>query len=340
MDITWYGNTWCLPIDWSNSTQLDPWQALLADATLFRADIDASIAAVSVNNSEGKVMFFPPYSQVGFTPWKSMTDSRTAAYSNFRFYPEVLLADVLPRDVESTLLMWHNEKGGRLGGANRFEDRLDDMPTAGWGYGAITNNKTLDFLALLYGHMATYQSRGTFHSTEQLSFRGEGYYRNFVHWPNPPNSSLMRPSYYAQENDISFCIVSQVIVARMTRWQLVFEDFYRYRTRSIWLARGAPKRWFQPGAGFSVANVSTRIGLISFTVSIPSKGSASFSVEVPSQDILWKLRWPGRLVGTPHGDAGCKVRAVDTNTGIVTVVVIAGKPNFHITASFDSSYEV
>ena len=36
------------------------------------------------------------------------------------------------------------------------------------------NNATQDFLELLYGHMATYQSRGSFHSTEQLSFLGSG----------------------------------------------------------------------------------------------------------------------------------------------------------------------
>ena len=34
----------------------------------------------------------------------------------------------------------------------------DDMPTAGWGYGALTNNRTIDFSALLYGHMVSVQS--------------------------------------------------------------------------------------------------------------------------------------------------------------------------------------
>lgn len=45
---------------------------------------------------------------------------------------------------------------------------------AGWGYGAAANNATEDFLGLLYGHMATYQSPGTFHSTEQMHFTGTG----------------------------------------------------------------------------------------------------------------------------------------------------------------------
>merc|ERR1712025_941528 len=83
-------------------------KALLSDATAYRADIDSSVAAVSITDSHGKVIFFPPYSTVGFKPFTPMTESRTASYSNFRFYPEVLLADVLPRDVESVLLMFHN----------------------------------------------------------------------------------------------------------------------------------------------------------------------------------------------------------------------------------------
>lgn len=46
-----------------------------------------------------------------------------------------------------------------MAGASRFAQWLDDMPTVGWGYGALTGNRTKDFLALLYGHMATYQVR-------------------------------------------------------------------------------------------------------------------------------------------------------------------------------------
>ena len=68
-----------------------------------------------------------------------------------------------------------------VAGASRFERWLDDMPTAGWGYGALTSNRTNDFLALFYGQAATYHSRGTFHTTEQLSYKGEGHYRDFLH---------------------------------------------------------------------------------------------------------------------------------------------------------------
>ena len=90
-----------------------------------------------------------------------MTESRDASYTNFRFWSESLLADVLPRDVEETMLTFHNERGGRVGGASRWQDHLDDMPTLGWGYGALTHNRTADFHALLYGHMPSIH---TFHA--------------------------------------------------------------------------------------------------------------------------------------------------------------------------------
>merc|ERR1712048_1409207 len=293
---------------------------------------------------EGRAHFLPPYAEFGMTPFSHMTKGRLAEYSNFRFYSETPLSDVLPKDIESMLLMWHNNMGGRIGGASRFSGWLDDMPTAGWGYGAITNNRTDDFLALLYGHMANYLSRGTFHSTEQLSFKGEGWYRGFLHWHNPPPNGTVgdsaavpeRLQYYGSENDVSFCIVSNIIVARMTRWQLVFEDLYRPQfggeksDAAIWLARGAPKRWFGTGGGFQVRNAPTRFGALSYEVSI-EEGVAMYKVTVPPAapaELQWKLRWP--LGAEDVQCQGCKVLEA-SSSGIVAVT--ATSEHFTVVAS-------
>ena len=117
---------------------------------------------------------------------------------------------ILPKEVMAYWLHLHNAKGGRLGGQSRFEDHLDDMPTAGWGYGALVNNQTQDFLELMYGHAANYQSRGTFHSTEQLSFKGTGRYRGFLHIKDPAPGSPGRffPSFLSKMHEKGgiFCI--------------------------------------------------------------------------------------------------------------------------------------
>merc|ERR1712093_489411 len=128
--------------------------------------------------------------------------------------------------------------------------------------------------------------------------------------------------------------VSEVIVARMTRWQLIFEDFYRRGDQakgSIWLARGAPKRWFSKGSsGFSVANAPTRVGKVSYNVTVGEDGSATFSVTPPSgaaSKVRWQLRWPYAF---DHVDCvGCAVQEIADN-GVVSVY--SNNPEFRATA--------
>lgn len=318
-------------------------------AQSLRTAITQSVEECKINDATGKLTFLPPYAQKNTTPYKSMTDTREASYSNFRFWSETLLADVLPRDAEAAWLDYHNNKGGRVGGASRWSTHLDDMPVAGWGYGALSHNRTQDFNALLYGHMATYQSRGSFHATEQLSYLGEGLYRSFLHWKDPlpnPNSTVQGKSppveaaaagelggYYSAEQDISFCIVTEVLAARLTRWQLVFEDFYRpaYGSTSeavaIWLGRGAPLRWFAPAegdhkAGFNVTCAPTRVGCVSYNVTIQGPTQATYSVRIHDapadapQGVVFKMRWPANVVSPAV--KGAKVIAVDE--GVVAVL--------------------
>ena len=48
---------------------------------------------------------------------------------------------------------------------------------------------------------------------------------------------------------------------------------------TIWLARGAPKRWFAPTSrALNVTNVPTRTGRVSFSVKVAKAGEATFSV--------------------------------------------------------------
>jgi len=309
---------------------------LLADAVDFRKAIMTSLRLCTVFQN-GTAFFLPPIAETNYTPFERMTygswkSNRYPEYSNFRFYPETLLADVLPRELEEVLLHWHNHRGGRIGGASRWGNWLDDMPVTGWGFGALVNNQTDNFLALLYGHAATYQSRGTFHSTEQLSFQGEGWYRHFLHWPNPkPNATYHAGlQYYGNENDVSFCVVSEVIIARLTRWQLVFEDFYRPQFSSqvdsssgaIWLARGAPKRWFFSGSGFNVSRAPTRFGKLSYQMRLTGS-TAAFHVVVPTKapsQMKWVLRWPFQIDSVEC--EGCHVLQVEAH-GVATIVADA-----------------
>ena len=257
------------------------------------------------------------------------------SYSNFRFLAEMLLADTLPREIETALLAWHNSMGGRLGGAARFMDHLDDFPSSSWAYAALTNNQTADFLALLYGHMATYSSRGTFHATEQLQIESDGdAYRHYS------------PTY---KGDVSLCVPTAVEVARLTRWQLVFEP---HRSDSghkqVWLARGAPKRWFRDAGGFGFGDRERPVplasgGTVAFEVSTaPAAQSATFNVTLHGDEALvndgtrFVLRWPGALQGQP-AVGGCTVVATEPSNGLVVVVPIWSGAGPAATASLSVS---
>ena len=50
--------------------------------------------------------------------------------------------------------------------------RYDDV--IGYAYSAAATDRTKPFLSLLFGHIANYQSRGSFNAPEQLAFTGDG----------------------------------------------------------------------------------------------------------------------------------------------------------------------
>ena len=288
--------------------------ALLGAAKTFAPQLAASVACSVVADATGAPYFLPPRANATFTPYPSLSGSRDSSYANFRFWAETLVADVLPRPIENVLLEWHNGHGGRVGGANRFMGWLDDMPTTGWGYGALTSNRTGDFLALLYGHMATYHSRGTFHTTEQLSYQGQGRYRDWLHLVDPPlprspffseaplaealpatesDATGVRAlskrggppaaaglGYYSSENDISYCIVSGQLIPKMVRWMVVFDDFYRFDT--LLTTTHSARVWLGRGVpkrwfkrgGFNVSSAPCLAGEVSYAVT-PVVGTAS-----------------------------------------------------------------
>src|SRR5690242_16484512 len=135
----------------------------------------------------------------------------------------------------------------------------DDMSALGYAYAALVSDRIPSFLALLYGHMSNYQSRGVFSSTEQMSFYGEGHYRNYF-----GNFS---------ELDTNYCVPASMLVTYMTKWMLVFEE---RDDNALWVAKGAPRRWFnassytggEPFVGFGVTAAPTRFGTVEYRMDV------------------------------------------------------------------------
>jgi hypothetical protein len=222
--------------------------------------------------------FVPPVVGRGTAPFDSMVESRRSSYSNFRYYAEMLSAEFMTPEDAMRLVTFRESKGGTLSGMTRFQDHLDDMPAIGYAKADAALDRVPHFNLLLFGHIANYQSRGTFHATEQLSLYGSA----------PSN---FRDYYTLAEYDIDFCVPAVHLVARMVKDALVYSE---RDSPVVWLMKMAPRRWFSVdeavaamrsssssdfvgdgaigGAGGAAAavvvrNVMTRFGLVSFAIS-------------------------------------------------------------------------
>jgi len=182
----------------------------------------------------------------------------------------------------------------------RFRTHLDDMPAAGYAYSAVATNRTRTFNSLLFGHIANYQSHGSFNAPEQLGFEAadDGY------------RALLGPGL--GETDIDTCVPSTTLAAVMLRWMLVFEE---RDTDTIWLLKTAPRRFYpgarsssstpqgssrQPvGSFLSVRQAATRFGWVSFTVD-SEPGGPSVSA-IPNVSAIPHLRLVANVTLVLHG---------------------------------------
>lgn len=131
---------------------------------------------------------------------------------------------------------------------------------------SLFHDRTEQFLLLLHGHAANYQGRGSFISNEQQSL-----------YQDPNN-----PSWRQSLGDIqaSFCTPSQTLVASMTAMQLLSYD---RQNATIWIARAAPRRWYEPDANDEISDLSSdpegiNSGATSVTTAALNASSTLFGV--------------------------------------------------------------
>ena len=100
----------------------------------------------------------------------ALTSTREASYTNYRYWPELLSSDLLPKEWAQRVVQARLSAGGQFCGMTRFLDRLDDWPLADYLYALWKLGRKEDFLLSLYGHVAYHQAQGHLTAYEQVTF--------------------------------------------------------------------------------------------------------------------------------------------------------------------------
>ena len=313
---------------------------LLQEAAALADDVRGALNASVVPLSEAHVAggdsagIFVPCAVAAanstVTPYPTMTSGTVASYSNFRYYSEMLSSGFMDPTMAAALMDFRETHGGTLSGMTRYTDHLDDMPAIGYAVSSLAADRIPQFLLLLYGHMANYQGRGSFFTTEQQSL-----YQGSARW---------RATLGEVQDD--FCTPSQTLVSTMSAMQLVdserlrsyaYADMDAAAAPVVWLARAAPRRWYAEPEGFGATNAPTRWGNVSFTVR-GRGGSAVFDVVLSadfSQPAASASRTPQikmrvrdlqpksrtlRVIQPPAAsESGCVVTVLDSDAELLLV---------------------
>ena len=100
----------------------------------------------------------------------SLTDTREASYTNYRYGPELLSSGLLPAAMANRVVEARLHAGGQFCGMTRFMGCLDDWPMADYLCGLWSLGRERDFRLSLYGHVACHQAGGHLTAYESVSF--------------------------------------------------------------------------------------------------------------------------------------------------------------------------
>jgi len=166
----------------------------LRNARELKRDMDAAIQ--SKRNSQGLI----PSRVDKEENFKSFTESREAAYANYRYYPEMLETGMLSTDDAYAIIKAREEMNGELCGMTYlgYADReyhFDNWTLASYARGLLELNDRKRFMNAFFSHALYHQTQDTFTAYEQVTEKG-----------NPRRA-------YAD-----WCVPSQLVLPKMLAW--------------------------------------------------------------------------------------------------------------------------
>lgn len=179
-------------------------------------------------------------------------------YANYRYYPELLSAMLLPKEMADGAEKIREELGGEIMGMTRFRSWIDNWPVLHHARFLIETDRIEKYLLLLYSHTELHGHRERLCYYEQV--RLDGRY-------NMPD-----------------CVPSLLTAPCMIGWMLAYEKM----DGGLSLLKALPKDWY--GKEFSARG----IGYSGGSVDISSDGSGiSFKFSSPSPEgavVVWRAK--------------------------------------------------
>ncbi len=123
-----------------------------------------------------------------------ITATRIGSYTNYRYWPELMSSNVLPKKMMERIVKARLNSGGQFCGTTRFDDHLDDWPLAEWLEGLWDLGLYDDFLLCLWGHIFYHQAQDHLTAYEQVTF--------------PPGR---------QYKEAAYCLPCQLVAVRAAR---------------------------------------------------------------------------------------------------------------------------
>ena len=192
-------------------------------------------------------------------PNRKLQDLTENSYANYRYYPELLSAMMLPEKYGDAIVKMREAIGGEFLGMIRFLQRVDNWPVIHYARFLLETNRIEKYLLLLYAHTLHHGEPDLMCYYEQVHTEGK---------------------YWA--NDCVPCLTTTPI---MTVWAMAYETM---NSNTVSLLRGIPKDWF--AKGFSAKG----LGLSENVVDIAVKDhTVSVRFQYPTTDItelVWRAK--------------------------------------------------
>lgn len=152
-------------------------------------------------------------------------------YANYRYYLEMLSAELLTPEDAAQLRSFRRRAGGELLGMTRFYRWVDDWPAANYARHLLEHGEVDRYLLLFYAHLCHHGNRDVLCYPEQVTVDGR-----FLADDSLPNL---------------------VLVPTMVAWMFAFEPV---SNNDLYLASAIPDAWLKPGGSVTAERIGTSRG--------------------------------------------------------------------------------